>query len=74
MISLSSVCFLIKQPRAICEIEWTVRKRADMPRIRYNKGDLREYKLEVQEIFDIITATSSPPSINYSARAISSLR
>ena len=42
------------------EIELTLRRGANLPRIEYGKDKAEEYKLEIQEILNVLNALSPP--------------
>jgi len=49
----------------MCEIELTLRRGANLPRIEYGKDKLEEHKLEIQEILNVLNASSSPHDENF---------
>jgi len=44
----------------MCKIELTLRRGAYLPCIEYRKDKVEEYKLEIQEMLNVLNAPSSP--------------
>ena len=58
--------------RVVFEIEQTLRRGADTPHIKYDKGKVEEHKLKIQGILGTLDATGSPldsENLSMSARA-----
>jgi len=49
----------------MCEIELTLRRGANLPRIEYGKDKVEEHKLEIQEIFNVLNPSSPPLDENF---------
>jgi len=43
----------------MCEIELTLRRGANLPRIEFGKDKVEEYKLEIQEMLSVLNVPSS---------------
>jgi len=52
----------------MCEIELTLRRGANLPRIEYGRNKVEEYKLEIQEILNVLNAPSSSLDENLDKR------
>jgi len=56
-----SVCSSPSNSRVTGEIERTLRRGANMPRVKHNRGKVEGHRLKVQEILDTLNAPSAPP-------------
>ena len=43
----------------MCEIELTLRRGANLPRIEFGKNKVEEHKLEIREVLSVLNAPSS---------------